>query len=92
MSTSLLPVLFAAFRAPLLQGFIEVWTVAIPLDKANVGVAQGGGVDVCPFEAAWLCEQGNVDRVLEAAPPLNRSGANGGSNHNTTTRSKRALF
>jgi uncharacterized SAM-binding protein YcdF (DUF218 family) len=61
------------FRQPIFQGFVEAWTVDIPLEKADAIVVLGGGVDIRPFEAARLYKQGKADRVLVAAPPLRRT-------------------
>ena len=61
------------FRQPILRGFVQAWTVDLPLEEADAILVLGGGVDVRPFEAARLYKQGKAERVLVAAPPLKRT-------------------
>ncbi len=73
LSFLLVLVLLWAFRQPLLHGFAEVWAVDQPLEKADVLLVLGGGLDVRPFAAAELYQQGYSTQVLVAMPPVKRT-------------------
>jgi len=61
------------FRVPLLTGLAQAWSVNQPLQKADVILVLGGGVDVRPFAAAKDYNDGVAPKILVASPPLKRT-------------------
>ena len=52
------------YRAPILSGLAEAYVVNEPLEKADVVVAMGGGLQYRTFEAARLYHAGLANKVL----------------------------
>src|ERR1017187_3127237 len=63
-----LVVLLAAFcfasLPPLLPGLANAWIVNEPLAKADAIVVLGGGLEIRPFEAARLYQEGLAPKIL----------------------------
>jgi uncharacterized SAM-binding protein YcdF (DUF218 family) len=51
-------------RAPLLRGAAKLWIVSDAVSPADAAVVLGGGLDVRPFAAAELYQQGLVKKVV----------------------------
>ena len=59
---------FWLFRAPILRGAALLWVVNDPLQKADVIVVLGGGLETRPFAAAKLFHEGFASRILILNP------------------------
>jgi uncharacterized SAM-binding protein YcdF (DUF218 family) len=52
------------FRASILTGLADLWTVRQPVAKADAVVVLGGGEQYRPFEAARLYREGCIAKIL----------------------------
>jgi hypothetical protein len=68
---------------PLLRGAAELWIVSDTVSPADAAVVLGGGLDVRPFAAAELYQQGLIKKVLLSQVRDDRAVAIGAEPHHT---------